>query len=90
MDCNPPDSSVHGTLQGRILEWVAMPSSRRPQYCYLNFRLDRDFTNCPNNVLYCERKHIAFLYHISNLVSLKLDQFLSLPLCFHAVDNFEE
>ena len=27
MDCNPPDSSVHGILQARILEWVAMPSS---------------------------------------------------------------
>ena len=25
MDCNPPGSSVHGTLQARILEWVAMP-----------------------------------------------------------------
>ena len=24
----PPGSSVHGTLQARILEWVAMPSSR--------------------------------------------------------------
>ena len=33
------------------------PSSRGPQYCYLNFRLDRDFPNCPSNVLYCERKH---------------------------------
>ena len=29
MDCNPPGSSVHGVLQARILEWVAMPSSRR-------------------------------------------------------------
>ena len=28
MDCSPPDSSVHGILQARILEWVAMPSSR--------------------------------------------------------------
>ena len=28
MDCSPPGSSVHGILQGRILEWVAMPSSR--------------------------------------------------------------
>ena len=28
MDCNPPGSSVHGILQARILEWVAMPSSR--------------------------------------------------------------
>ena len=24
----PPGSSVHGMLQARILEWVAMPSSR--------------------------------------------------------------
>ena len=28
MDCSPPGSSVHGTLQARILEGVAMPSSR--------------------------------------------------------------
>ena len=28
MDCSPPDSSVHGILQTRILEWVAMPFSR--------------------------------------------------------------
>ena len=28
MDCSLPGSSVHGTLQARILEWVAIPSSR--------------------------------------------------------------
>ena len=28
MDCSQPESSVHGILQARILEWVAMPSSR--------------------------------------------------------------
>ena len=28
-DCSLPDSSVHGVLQARILEWDAMPSSRR-------------------------------------------------------------
>ena len=28
MDCSPPGSSIHGILQSRILEWVAMPSSR--------------------------------------------------------------
>ena len=27
MDHSPPGSSVHGILQARILEWVAMPSS---------------------------------------------------------------
>ena len=28
MDCSLPDSSVHGILHARILEWVVMPSSR--------------------------------------------------------------
>ena len=28
MDCSPPDSWVHGILQARILEGVALPSSR--------------------------------------------------------------
>ena len=28
MDCSPPGSSVQGILQSRMLEWVAMPSSR--------------------------------------------------------------
>ena len=34
-DCSPPGSSVHGILQARILEWVAMLSSRgssQPKY----------------------------------------------------------
>ena len=30
MDCSPPGSSVQGILQERILESVAMPSSRGP------------------------------------------------------------
>ena len=28
MDYSPQSSYVHGILQARILEWVAMPSSR--------------------------------------------------------------
>ena len=28
MDCSSPGSTVHGILQARILEWVAMPSSK--------------------------------------------------------------
>ena len=28
MDCSPSGSSVHGILQARILEWVAMTSSK--------------------------------------------------------------
>ena len=29
VDCSPPSSSVHGILQARILEWVAISFSRR-------------------------------------------------------------
>ena len=28
MDCSPPGSSIHGTLQARVLEWVAISFSR--------------------------------------------------------------
>ena len=28
MECSPPGSSVHGILQAKILEWVAIPFSR--------------------------------------------------------------
>ena len=40
MDCSPPGSSVHGILQARTLEWVAIPSFRgssrpRDQTCIL-------------------------------------------------------
>ena len=30
MDCYLPGSSVHGILQARILEWIAMPFSKLP------------------------------------------------------------
>ena len=32
MDCSLPGSSVHGILQARILEWVAIPFSRRSSW----------------------------------------------------------
>ena len=40
MDCSPPGSSVHGFLQARILEWVAVPSTggreKNSHVCFLN------------------------------------------------------
>ena len=35
MDCNSSSSSVHGILQARTLEWVAMPSSRGSSWIFL-------------------------------------------------------
>ena len=37
MDCSTPDSSVHGILQARILEWVAISfssGSSQPLKCH--------------------------------------------------------
>ena len=33
IDCGPPGSSVHGILQARILEWVAISSSEDSVWC---------------------------------------------------------
>ena len=33
IDCNPLGSSVHAFLQGRILEWIAIPVSRGSSGC---------------------------------------------------------
>ena len=44
MNCGPPGSSVHGILQARILEWIAIPFSRgssRPR--------DRTWVSCIAN-----------------------------------------
>ena len=38
MDCSPPGSSIHGILQTRILECVAIPFSKarkKDKYCIL-------------------------------------------------------
>ena len=32
MDCSSPSSSVHGTLQARLLEWVAISFSKKPGF----------------------------------------------------------
>ena len=39
MNCSPPGSSVHGLLQARILEWVAIFSSRA---FYLDLPLNKE------------------------------------------------
>ena len=36
MDCSPPGSSVHGILQARMLEWVAISSSRWHRWAPVN------------------------------------------------------
>ena len=39
MDCSPPGSSIHGTLQARVLEWGAIAFSNILSYILANFDL---------------------------------------------------
>ena len=81
MDCSPPGSSVHGILQAKVLEWVAISFSRRSSRplcrCILiysitlyvwTYRLFPIFFKCKfccNKVL-CT--YIFFLIYIKHLV----------------------
>ena len=49
MDCSPPGFSVHGILQARIVEWIAIPfcrGSSRPRYQIWSPALQVDFLPC--------------------------------------------
>ena len=51
-DCSPPGSSVHGILQARILEWVAISFSRgssRPRDRTCISCIDRQILHCLNH-----------------------------------------
>ena len=49
MDCNPPGSSIHGSLQARVLEWVAIFLSRESSWprdrTWVSRIVGRRFTN---------------------------------------------
>ena len=49
LDCSPPGSSVHGILQARIMEWVAMPSSRGSSQPRVSCIAGRFLTEPPGN-----------------------------------------
>ena len=62
MDCSLPGSSVHGILQARILEWVAIPFSRgssQPR--------DRTQVSCIASGFFTTEQefgHLAFPHHV--------------------------
>ena len=45
MDCSPPGSSVHGILQARVMEWVAISFSRGSSWTQVSCIAGRFFTN---------------------------------------------
>ena len=73
MDCSPPVSSVHGVLQARILEWVAMPSSRgsswlrnQTRVCLLHWQADSLPLAPPGKPLLPSRGHKILLQSLKN------------------------
>ena len=86
MDCSSPGCSIHGILQARILEWVAMPSSRESSQ-------PGDRTRLCLGLLHCSQ----ILYALSHLGSPakslwahKTRGLLSWPTCSHLVPWQEE
>ena len=69
MDCSPLGSSVHGILQARTLEWVAIPSSRGSSW-------RRDWTPCLlqcRQILYCLSQNITLPFASSHSQGLQED-----------------
>ena len=75
IDCNPPDSSVHGFSQARILEWVVISSSRRSSW-------PRDWTRIYLLHLQHCRESLSPLSHGRSLIYNKPAQ------CFSTVKAF--
>ena len=77
MDCSPPGSSVHGVIQARTLEWVAIPSSSgssRP----------RDRTHV--SYVWCIGRR--FLYHWATILSGAISN-CSVLLSGNILDTFQ-
>ena len=53
MDCSLPDSSVHGILQARILEWLAIPFFRRSS-------LSRDWSQADSLPWAIRKSHVGW------------------------------
>ena len=65
MDCNPPGSSVHGILQARVLDWVAIPSSWGWGVGVVCYTFLNDLTKTLFLPLYSNSQSIMIPKHIS-------------------------
>ena len=69
MDCSPPGSSVHGILQTRILEWVAMPSSRGSSQPRDLTRVS--YVSCIGRQVLYHKHHLEALFEPDSLINLE-------------------
>ena len=61
VDCSSPGSSVYGILQARILEWVAIPSSRGSFW-------PRDHTHV--SFISCTERQVLYLHQVMHTPSI--------------------
>ena len=75
MDYIPPGSSVHGILQARILEWVAVPfsriSSQRRDQTWVSCIAGRFFT------IWATREAIKYIYFLNWTSKEQFDSYIS-------------
>ena len=84
MDCSPPGSSVPGILQARILEWLAMPSSRwssQPRtnpclFCLLHWQVDSLPLAPPGKSVFVLQWKFSLSISVSPLLSLRIQTWL--------------
>ena len=101
MDCSPSGPYVHGILQARILEWVAMPFSRRSSHprdwTWVSYIADRFFTIWATKPVYpygkkCKQDHSVrrkFNWEGNNMqegTTLSLPEHMSMPVWIDGKD----
>ena len=79
VDCSPPGSSVHGILQARKLEWVAMPFSRgssqpryqtQVSYIYLSWQVGSLPLVPPGKLVLCKISLVLLVHHFVSILFL--------------------
>ena len=70
MDCSPPGSSVHGILlMAKILEWVAVPSSRGSSQP--RDRSHASYVSCTGREVLYHQYHLGSLYRVQQKLTNK-------------------
>ena len=88
IDCSPPDSSVHGILQARILEWVAISFSSFKYSCVYHMKIIFDAfmdkvgsTSSYSAILISSSKISSFLYNWVTLHCTYIHAFFYIHTC---------
>ena len=81
VDCSPPGSSVHGILQARILEWVAMPTSGASSQL-------KDLTHISHSLLHWLVGSLSLALPGKQPMPLETTSFFSVPMSLLTVGVF--